>query len=127
LGETGVVGIGTHFGPPAGHAAHALPSQPHEVSVMPGWHLSFESQQPSGHELVSQTFVHWPSATEQNSPLPQVPSQREPHPSGAPHALPWQFGTHALQPALSQVSHLPLSQTWHVEPPGMVSPPHATP
>jgi hypothetical protein len=86
-----------------------------------------ESQHPLGHELVSQTFVHCPSATEQNSPPPQVPSHRDPHPSGAPHGLPWQYGTHALQPELSQVSHLPLSQTWQVEPPGSVSPPQATP
>ena len=69
---------------------------------------------------------------EQNSPAPQAPSQREPQPSGVPQGFPAQFGTHVLHVSLlfgfvTHVWQLPWEQYWHVLPPIVIAPPHATP
>ena len=43
---------------PGAHCAHFVPSRPHRSVVVPGWHVA-PSQQPTGHEVASQTHSPW--------------------------------------------------------------------
>jgi len=63
--------------------------------------LPSASQQPSEQLRALHWPVHVPSDIEQNSSAPQGPSQREPQPSGSPHALPAQLGVHARRIVVS--------------------------